>query len=419
MRQMQRLLPKLFLVLFLGTFFFAGCYTQFERPRVDTDDEYYYEGETTPQQEEQYQDEEQPYYDQYDTTTVVNYNYYNNNNYFFDPFYDRWDYWWYAGYYDPYFYGYYYSGFYPNYWWDPYYHPYYPGWYFGFYGGYYYYDWWYYDRYWGGGSMYWVAGTKNKRSFNRRSLGQLDREVRRVQRESVRKVQRVPRSDDVGNRVVDDNDNRRGQLGPNRQTRPVSGERQTLVKPKNDALPNRDTRKSIVDRKKMTIVRPEGRIIKRRPTTGKTSVPQVNRKTVVRRPQSDARPSKNVQKPTVKKTKDAVRINPKKKSSTPKPQVRPKNKYKSPRINKKGNSSSYRPQLRPAPRTNKSSTSVRRGTRTTPSRIYTRPSTSRSSGSFSRPSMNRSSSGSVSRPSSSSRSSSSGSKSSGSKTKNK
>ncbi|NOZ60273.1 MAG: hypothetical protein GXO74_01190 [Calditrichaeota bacterium] len=410
MRRMQNILPRLLFVIFLATFLFAGCYTQLERPRVDTDDEYYYEEETAP--EEQGQSQQEPYYDQSDTT-VVNYNYYNNN-YYFDPFMDPWDYW-YGANYNPYFYGYYYSGFYPGYWWDPYYHPYYPGWYAGFYGGYY--DWWNYDNYWYGGGMYWVAGTKKKRSFDRRSIGQLDREVRRVQRESVRKVQRVPRSEDVGNRIVDRGDNRRGQLEPNRQTRPVSGERQTLAKPKNDALPNRDARKTTVNRRRMTIVRPEGRIIKRRPTTGKTYVPQAGRKTIVRAPGSDARPDKNVRKPSSKRSGDAIRTNPKSKSKRPAPQVRPKSKYNPPRISKKGNSSSYRPHLRPAARTNRSSTSIRRSSRSIPSRSYTRPSTSRPSSHYSRPSVNHSS-GSVSRPAPS-RSSSSGSKSSGSKTKNK
>ena len=417
MRRKQRLFLQLVLTFLMGVFLFAGCYTQFERPRADTDDGYYCEEEVVPQPDDEYQDQEVPYYDQADTNAVVNYNYYTNNNYYYDPFYDRWDSYWYTGFYDPYFYGYYYSGFYPGYWWDPYYHPYYPGWYFGFYSGYYYNDWWNYDRYWYGGGMYWVSSNKQRRNFNRRTLGQLERDVRRSQRESVRKAQRVPRTDNSGDKIVDRNDVRRGQLEPGRQSRPVSGERPALTKPRNDALPGRDTRKTTVDRKRMTIVKPEGRIIKRRPA-GKTKAPRVGNKTIVRPQRSDARPSKNVKTPTAKKPNDAIRTNPKKKSTKPTSRVRPKNNP--PRIKNKGHSSSYRPQLRPAPKTSRSNTSVRRSSRSAPNKSYSRPSTSRSSRSYSTPSVNRSSSrGTVSRPAPSSRSSSTGSKSSGSKTKNK
>jgi hypothetical protein len=149
-------------VLVIISFLLPGCYTQFSRPRVDTEDEYYDDTEYDDV-EEYYQDEGVPSSD--DSRDVYIYTYYPYSWYDYDYSYyypRRWRY----------------VGPYPDYWWDPYGRWWTPGWYVGFS---------YYDYYWGGYHRYYdshyrygyYGGKSNRtfsrRTFDRRSIGIADR----------------------------------------------------------------------------------------------------------------------------------------------------------------------------------------------------------------------------------------------------
>ena len=101
------------------SFLITGCYTQFSRPRIETEEDYY----TTDENEQPIEDydEYEPYYEDQEDSVIVNNNYYDVYNYGV-PYYN--DYYYGAfGYpynYDPY--DLYYTGYYPNSWWNPYYH---------------------------------------------------------------------------------------------------------------------------------------------------------------------------------------------------------------------------------------------------------------------------------------------------------
>jgi hypothetical protein len=166
-------MPRTFKSIFLAiasiiiiSFILPGCYTQFARPRVNTDDQNYVQPEDQ-QADEYYQDEGTPA--DSDSKDVYIYNYY--------PFYgpDYYDYWYWNSY--PYHWGY--LGPYPDYWWDPYGHWWRPGWYVGF-SYYNYYGWGGHSRHYhsyyghsGGGSF--TAKDYSKRPFDRRSIGGIDR----------------------------------------------------------------------------------------------------------------------------------------------------------------------------------------------------------------------------------------------------
>lgn len=333
--------------LVIISFLLPGCYTQFSRPQVDTDDEYYDNSEYEDA-EEYYQDEGVPSVD--DSRDVYIYNYYPNSWY---------DYW-YGGYYN-YPNRWAYMGPYPDYWWDPYGRWWTPGWYIGFS---------YYDYYWGGYSRHYNsyygygydAGNSrrsfSKRPFDRRSIGLVDR-----------------------NRRIDTQSTLAKPITPSRVERPGTTLSTPIVRDKSLA-PDRKSRtvKEMVDQRL-------------RSRTKTSQLPDEAKKPTVRQQRSDVqtprtvknppRSSKTITKPNIIE-RAPQKSTPQKSNSVPKRSSNRKSKSIS-RPSDSGSKSISKPSTKSyTPQS--SSSSSRSTTRSTPTRSSSGKSSSgsKSSGSSSR-----------------------------------
>ncbi|MDW7680728.1 MAG: hypothetical protein SCK70_09200, partial [bacterium] len=265
MRYFKTALPVI--IAIISGLVFNGCYTQFSRPGVDTEEGYYYVDEPEQPVYEDYEVEE--YYDDYPDTEYVNYHYYDIDNYYYpswggydyryqyvDPFYSPYDW-------------YFYTGFYPAYWWYPSFHRYYPGWYISFwYSDYYWHsgNYWYNRHYYQGG---WVSQPMNKRPFSKRTPGLVTREPRRVSRQEVVSrdgvlPKRVRRPDATPERIVKPADAIRS---PDRRSKPViDGKRDPRVIKGREG--SEAVQRKIPVRKKAPAVRPPVQRPKTQPETG-------------------------------------------------------------------------------------------------------------------------------------------------------